>query len=59
MALSAFSSGCVILGAEGDGPKVTAVTCGKIVDKGICDVNNMGAAMAPAEVRLLKMQQVV
>ena len=49
---TATASGCVILGAEGDGPKVTAVTCGKIVDKGICDVNNMGAAMAPAEVRL-------
>lgn len=45
---TATASGCVILGAEGDGPKVTAVTCGKIVDKGICDVNNMGAAMAPA-----------
>lgn len=36
---TATASGCVILGAEGDGPKVTAVTCGKIVDKGICDVN--------------------
>ena len=45
---TATASGCVILGDEGDGPKVTAVTCGKIVDKGICDVNNMGAAMAPA-----------
>jgi len=45
---TATASGCVILGDEGDGPKVTVVTCGKIVDKGICDVNNMGAAMAPA-----------
>ncbi len=45
---TATASGCVILGAEGDGPKITAVTCGKIVDKGICDANNMGAAMAPA-----------
>ena len=45
---TATASGCVILGAEGEGPKITAVTCGKIVDKGICDVNNMGAAMAPA-----------
>ena len=45
---TATASGCVILGDAGDGPKVTAVTCGKIVDKGICDVNNMGAAMAPA-----------
>ena len=45
---TATASGCVILGDQGDGPKVTTVTCGKIVDKGICDVNNMGAAMAPA-----------
>ena len=45
---TATASGCVILGAEGNGPKITAVTCGKIVDKGISDVNNMGAAMAPA-----------
>ena len=45
---TATASGCVILGAEGTGPRITAVTCGKIVDKGISDVNNMGAAMAPA-----------
>jgi len=49
---TATAAGCVILSGEGSGPAVTAVTCGKIVDKGICDVNNMGAAMAPAEVRL-------
>ena len=41
-------SGCVILSAEGAGPRVTHVTTGKIVDKGIRDANNMGAAMAPA-----------
>ena len=41
-------SGCVILAREGDGPYVTHVTTGKIVDKGIKDANNMGAAMAPA-----------
>ena len=29
-------------------PYVTHVTCGRIVDKGITDANNMGAAMAPA-----------
>ena len=45
---TATASGCVILGDEGTGPGITAVTCGKIVDKGISDVNNMGAAMAPA-----------
>ncbi len=40
-------AGCVIMGA-GEGPKVESVTIGKIVDAGITDVNNMGAAMAPA-----------
>lgn len=49
---TATASGCVILGDGGNGPKITAVTCGKIVDKGISDVNNMGAAMAPVDVRL-------
>ena len=37
-----------ILGSDGPGPYVTHVTCGRIVDKGITDANNMGAAMAPA-----------
>lgn len=45
---TATAAGCTILSAEGDGPCITHVTCGKIVDKGITDVNNMGAAMAPA-----------
>lgn len=41
-------SGAIILTAEGNGPYVTHVTPGKIVDAGITDANNMGAAMAPA-----------
>jgi stage V sporulation protein AD len=45
---TATAAGCTILGSEGPGPYITHVTCGKIVDKGITDVNNMGAAMAPA-----------
>ena len=45
---TATAAGCCILGAEGPGPYITHVTCGRIVDKGISDVNNMGAAMAPA-----------
>ena len=45
---TATAAGCTILSAEGPGPYVTHVTCGKIVDKGITDANNMGAAMAPA-----------
>ena len=45
---TATAAGCSILSDKGDGPRVTLVTCGKIVDKGIKDANNMGAAMAPA-----------
>ena len=45
---TATASGCTILSAEGKGPYITHVTCGKIVDRGIKDANNMGAAMAPA-----------
>jgi len=45
---TATASGCTILSSQGSGPYITHVTCGKIVDKGITDANNMGAAMAPA-----------
>ena len=45
---TATAAGCTILAAEGPGPYVTHVTCGTIEDLGICDANNMGAAMAPA-----------
>jgi stage V sporulation protein AD len=41
-------SGGLLLSAEGTGPFVTKITTGKIVDMGIKDQNNMGAAMAPA-----------
>ncbi len=41
-------SGAAVLSAEGPGPYVTHVTPGKMVDNGVTDANNMGAAMAPA-----------
>jgi stage V sporulation protein AD len=41
-------SGAVILTEAGPGPYITHMTCGKIIDLGITDANNMGAAMAPA-----------
>ena len=44
---TATGSGAVILAAEGTGPRITHVTLGRVVDKGITDVGNMGAAMAP------------
>lgn len=43
-------SGAVVLGLEGNYPKITYVTTGKVKDYGQKDANNMGAAMAPAAV---------
>lgn len=41
-------SGAAIVSRSGMGPYITHITPGKIVDMGIKDANNMGAAMAPA-----------
>lgn len=41
-------SGAILLGRNDKPPYITHVTTGKIVDMGIKDANNMGAAMAPA-----------
>lgn len=41
-------SGAVLLTPGGKGPRITACTIGSVVDFGIKDANNMGAAMAPA-----------
>ena len=46
-------SGAAILSKSGQGPYITHITPGKIVDLGIKDANNMGAAMAPAFVDTL------
>ncbi len=43
-------AGAAVLESNGVGPYITHITTGKIVDMGISDVNNMGAAMAPAAV---------
>ena len=40
--------GAVVIASTGEGPKITAVTTGAVVDMGITDANCMGAAMAPA-----------
>ena len=45
---TATAAGCVVLADQGNGPYVTSATIGKIVDWGIKDANNMGAAMAPS-----------
>lgn len=46
-------AGSCVLASDGKGPKITAATIGKIVDYGITDANNMGAAMAPAALNTL------
>lgn len=40
--------GSLILSSKAKGPKISCLTTGKIVDAGIKDATNMGAAMAPA-----------
>lgn len=47
-------AGAVILGQTGDGPFLRNATVGTIVDRGIKDANNMGAAMAPAAFETLR-----
>lgn len=51
---TATAAGALILSDEGEGPYITEVLPGTIVDKGITDINNMGAAMAPAAMDTLK-----
>lgn len=41
-------AGACLVSRAGKGPKVKAVTFGRVQDYGVMDVNNMGAAMAPA-----------
>ncbi len=41
------AAGGALVAAEGNGVRITAATLGKVVDFGVTDVNNMGAAMAP------------
>ncbi len=43
-------SGAAMLSSYGGGPYITHITTGRIIDMGITDVNNMGAAMAPAAI---------
>ena len=41
-------AGAAVLRTDAPGPVVTYVTSGRVVDAGITDIANMGAAMAPA-----------
>ena len=50
---TATAAGCCILAKDGDAPRITRATVGRIIDLGVTDANNMGAAMAPAAVDTL------
>ncbi len=46
-------AGCSVLSDRGEGVRITAATFGKVIDFGTTDLNNMGAAMAPAALNTL------
>ena len=48
------AAGASVISAIGNGPKVVSATFGRVVDFGTNDLNNMGAAMAPAAADTLK-----
>ena len=45
-------SGAALVRRDGHGPRITSCTVGTVTDLGIKDANNMGAAMAPVNVKL-------
>lgn len=47
-------SGAVVVGCNGQNPKISSITIGRITDLGVKDANNMGAAMAPAAAATLE-----
>ncbi|SES75933.1 stage V sporulation protein AD [Natronincola peptidivorans] len=47
-------AGAAVLTKNSGGPNITHITTGKVIDYGITDAYNMGAAMAPAAVDTIK-----
>jgi stage V sporulation protein AD len=47
-------AGAALVASKGEGPKVTCATIGKVIDMGLTDPFNMGAAMAPAAVHTIE-----
>ena len=47
-------SGAALVAASGTGPRINCATVGRVIDMGVSDPFNMGAAMAPAAVDTLK-----
>lgn len=48
------ASGAAVVSPKTSAPFIRGVTIGKIVDMGVTDANNMGAAMAPAAAYVIK-----
>ncbi|MBQ7968824.1 MAG: stage V sporulation protein AD [Clostridia bacterium] len=46
-------SGAFVISKNGNGPSVVGCMPGKTIDRGITDINNMGAAMAPSAIDTL------
>lgn len=49
---TATASGAVVVGRAGKGVRIREVCIGRVQDLGVTDMNNMGAAMAPDDVKL-------
>lgn len=47
-------AGAVVVAQQGEGPRVDCATIGRVIDMGLSDPFNMGAAMAPAAVDTLE-----
>jgi stage V sporulation protein AD len=47
-------AGAAVVASEGDGPVIVRATIGRVIDMGIKDPFNMGAAMAPAAVSTIQ-----
>ncbi len=45
---TATAAGSAVVGMGGSGPHIESVCIGRVTDLGVTDMNNMGAAMAPA-----------
>lgn len=45
---TATGGAAAVVAAEGEGPRITQVTFGRVMDWGVQDANHMGAIMAPA-----------
>lgn len=47
-------AGAAVVARQGEGPRVVASTIGRVIDMGLSDPFNMGAAMAPAAVSTIE-----